>query len=511
MPGVSKKYKTKCDKCNEYFSNRQFNKHYLSCKGLKKKEKEYVNCPYCYNYMEKKNLNRHIKKCNVEREAPELFSFLDFLFTLVMKINVSILKNGYDDISKRNLIYNKRVEYIKENIENGELENKLLLEEEKKNKNTYLHDNKILLNSIIKNKKVEEYELDLPQISFRQLLIDYIYKYTRGTTMCHKISKRVFEYIIDKYGKKNDYKLDKEINNIEIFSLRINNEYFIEKRNYLFQILDKYIMKRDELRCLYCGKYVLYKFKHLLTCEGFKEKYDDNKNIMIKEVLTTFLIKEYQNSDKELYTIEKEFDNKDSKDFIKNIKVFLNKKRYRDFRYDQKIKKENNKNNIFSILNRIEELKTEIKQRKNGYDEDKDINVPKKVLDEIDNKFKLKKIHRVFFKKINKKNYYEDIINEINEINIEENKQKKDKFIIEYIDDKENEILNNKPCKIEENNKVINYEENMKYLYNQKINGEEHNLIKMDTIFNKNEKNLEEIKFKENIYLNIIKNKYNKI
>ena len=51
----------------------------------------------------------------------------------------------------------------------------------------------------------------------------------------------------------------------------------------------------------------------------------------------------------------------------------------------------------------------------------------------------------------------------------------------------------------------------MKYLYNQKINGEEHNLIKMDTIFNKNEKNLEEIKFKENIYLNIIKNKYNKI
>ena len=26
MPGVSKKYKTKCDKCNEYFSNRQFNK-----------------------------------------------------------------------------------------------------------------------------------------------------------------------------------------------------------------------------------------------------------------------------------------------------------------------------------------------------------------------------------------------------------------------------------------------------------------------------------------------------
>ena len=143
MPGVSKKYKTKCDKCNEYFANRQFNKHYLSCKGLKKKEKEYVNCPYCYNYMEKKNLNRHIKKCNVEREAPELFSFLDFLFTLVMKINVSILKNGYDDISKRNLIYNKRVEYIKENIENGELENKLLLEEEKKNKNTYLHDNKI--------------------------------------------------------------------------------------------------------------------------------------------------------------------------------------------------------------------------------------------------------------------------------------------------------------------------------------------------------------------------------
>ena len=143
MVGISKKKKTQCDKCNGYFSNKQFKKHYDACNGKNKKKKEYTNCPYCWKEIIIKNLKVHMSKCKVEHEAPELFIFLDFLFFLVIKINAFLIKNGFDNIFKKNIIYNKKLEYINKEINEDEKEMKINEEESNYTKSNYLKDNKI--------------------------------------------------------------------------------------------------------------------------------------------------------------------------------------------------------------------------------------------------------------------------------------------------------------------------------------------------------------------------------
>ena len=541
MPGISKKNKTLCSKCKKYYNKKQFDKHFKACQGII--GKKYINCPYCFNSMEQKNLKKHMGICNIENEAPELFRFLDFMFYLVLKINIFFLKNGFNDIEKKNLIYKKKIEYIENNIENNKKENYLNREKENYSRKDYINNNKVLLNSIIKKMDIKDYELSIPLISFRQLLIDYIFKFTRGTTICHKISKRVFQYIMTKYAKKNDYKLDSEIFNFELFSLRLNCPIYIEKRNFLFSLFDQYVNKKEKnnLYCIYCGKYVLYKFKHLKSCKGFEEKYNNNKNEIIKEILTTFLIDEYQKTDKELYTIENNFINSSAKEFIENIKVFLNKKRYREFRDKQNIIE---KNNIFTILKNIEILKSKIKKRKekknkfyelikktkskkkkellqkemnkikDGYDEDNDGEVPQKILDEMNTRFQIKKIEKKTFKKILSEDEMKKILNEVDEQIIKEQineikENSKKEFITEYIekDNLEENNLKNVYDEIKENK--IDYKKNMEYLLSQKINDKNYELIKFENIYNENENKVKEINFKKEIYSNNIKNKMN--
>ena len=523
MVGISKKKKTQCDKCKQYFSNKQFKKHFDACDGKSKKKKEYTNCPYCWKEITTKNLKIHKSKCKVEHEAPELFIFLDYLFFLVIKINTWLIKNGLDNIFKKKIIHNKKLEYINKEI-NDENEKEMKINEEEENymKSNYLKENKILLNSIIKNMNVDECENYIPLISFRQLIIDFTNNFNEGIKFRRKISFRVFTHIFKKY-KKNDYKLNNEIENKIVFEIRKGSVFYEEKRNFLFGILKQYIIKRDKLCCRYCGKYVINKFQHLKACKGFKEKYETEKNETIKDVINTYLINDYQKSNKEITTIENEFENVKPNEFIQNIKVFLNKKKYRDFREKQKEQREYNNNNIFSILKNIENLKNKIKNRKiNKYDFDENSEVPKEILDEINQRFEIKKRKRIVFKKIINKNELKDLSEEIDkqikqeEINKKEEEKKK-KFIINYMKDcdTKKKILNEmndvicyntddeKSEKKEENNNEINYEENIKLLFSQKINEDKYNLINVgDDYFNTKEREAERRKLKEKIYIN---------
>jgi hypothetical protein len=258
--------------------------------------------------------------------------------------------------------------------------------------------------------------------------------------------------------------------------------------------LKKFAEKRSKNECMYCGKYILYKYKHFLNCNKMKKLYENPKK---RELFISKFINYYYEEKKEkikkFQDLCNEFKNENFEYFVKNIKnaiddydEFLERKKNKDSRTYFKFKVKNNKKRFYrkdlflelvgNIYRKIEikyfydvktiEEKSFIikKLKKQIYNEEViDIN---EIINEFVKKYNLEEKLDNFIQNINENNNNdneeEDKEIKINEEKNENNEENND-------EESENEILAKKTVNEEEEEDEINlkYEEIDKNINNQ--------------------------------------------
>ena len=538
MPGSKN---VKCPKCLRSFSKRQLGNHVKICDGISipKDERYDSKCPFCQEFMLKRNLEKHKIICKTKHIIinEKFLVFLNFIFTLVLKANNTIKRKSYvgNKNEKKSFIYNNKIKQILCNEIGDEKDNKIKEEEINffKDKN-YISNNKIFYNVMMKKicKNDNEYEKQgqMPLISFRQIITDF--KNNLPLSILKEYRIDLYYMILNMYAAR-DYKMDYEIENLEeVKKLRNSCKLYNEKKEFILDLFNKFFRyKDDEFYCDYCRKYVLYKFNHLILCNEYKNAFKENKIGAINYVLNYILINELKKSGKEYEEVVNYFENSNVDEFLKEIKIYLNKKNYLEFKEKKMFLKKKRENyDIFNILREIEKIKDEkIKYLKKKKKIPKELEEKEKKVHEfeiIDNKGNLLCKRKYLRKKMKipkkKKNKLfidinKSVENSLIKDYLEEIKNKnKIKFKVDKIENETyfetNNILNDSNDEIENKIESINYINNYKILYNQEINGEKNEIIKFENdIFNIKEKENERRNFKQYMYLLNLRNKINKV
>ena len=471
--------KPKCPKCGE------------PCKtelGLRKhvcvKKKNEINfCEFCETNYEGKNFKRHQERCYKKMFFEVYGVFLNFLFKIIQNYNESIYLNEYikNEYNIKVLVYNKKIhgrtdeeiEEIKKEFEknnflknNWDLYKEVMddLKNEEKNKieNIYNDLKKNNNNNEIDENKLKKMERvknvinikHLPYISFREVVMQFYKNYYMENNL-------IKEKLDKKYGEKDFFKLS-EIAEISLdwavkykHIRQISHEYN-SKYNYYIEKLKKFAENRSKNECAYCGKYILYKYKHFLNCNKMKELYEKpNKELFISKFIN-YYYEEKKEKIKKFQDLCNEFKNENFEYFVKNIKdaiddydEFLERKKNKDSRTYFKFKVKNNK--------------------KRFYRKDLFLNLVKNIYKRIEIRYiyEIKKIEEKAFiiNKLKKQIYNEKLIDQdeiINEFAKEYNLQEKlDNFI-------KNNIENNNNNEKNENNNNDNKEEDEEIKINEK-------------------------------------------
>ena len=400
MTGTSKKYE--CDICGKKCKNKRgLTQHKETHKKiypqsiipLEEKEEKLKICDFCKEFIELKNYKRHFRRCHKKIFFKIFSGFLNFLYKLIIFFNKENNNNNIltFENEKKYFIYQEKLKNCNNENEKKEIENEL------KTSKNYIKNNNDIYKKVLKqfnlekieekkriyddlklnNKNIKDFSKindlieiifiaersGMPGISFRQIIFDYL----KENDIENKL---IIKKINEKY-KKNDFPTNEEIKNIdENIAAKINDlmitcsKYESTYKKY-YKMIEDFINNKLKNRCMFCGKFSLYKFKHFKRCKIFRNKFENNSYITINTFLNNFYGKDKLNKIPNVYInlVKKYAEINNFNYFIKNIN---NNVLY----YNEFIKnEEEEKNNqdikiIINDENKINYIKTDKKTNK---------------------------------------------------------------------------------------------------------------------------------------------------
>ena len=339
---VKVKESLRCKLCKQVFkSKRGLTIHSKTCSGPNKN----INkcCELCSKIITTNHYYEHFSTCH-KRKFFEIFrGFLNFLFKLITQYNKEndIKKYARFIEIKKYLIYKIKINNITDKLKLKELE------DEFKNSNTYIKDNMNIYKNIINEIKKEENEQineikkelkleenkeninkfnqinsliqtikynDIPNISFRDIVINYIY----SNDLENKKIKKALDRI---YGKK-DFLTENEIKKTDFypqFKDLCNSDLYCKNYNKFYDMLNTFANNTDSYRCIFCSKFILHKLAHLKICKVLKKIInEDNKEENYIKIIK-YVFEETQYEKLNLKYLIKKYLNRKLEYFLNNI------------------------------------------------------------------------------------------------------------------------------------------------------------------------------------------------
>ena len=516
MTGTSKKFV--CDECGKRCkSARGLTQHkkahndenIIPLNEEEKKQKQ-KGCAFCGDFIEFKNYKRHFRRCHKKRFFKIFSGFLDFLYKLIIFFN---RENDNDnnlrfENEKKYFVYQEKLKNCNNESEIKKIEEELKTEKNyiKKNYEIYrkvqkqfnsekIEEKKRILNDLQLNENIENYKEinklidiifiaqrnEMPGISFRQIIFDYLKE--------NDVENKLIIKKINRKYKKNDFPTNDEIKKIDeniaakINDLMLTSSKYDSAYKKYYKMIQDFANNKLKNRCIFCGKFSLYKFKHFKKCKIFKNKFENNPYLAINTFLNNFYGKEKMNKVPNSYTnlVKKYAEINDFNYFIKNINK--NILYYNDFIKNEEEEKNNQ----------------DIKIIVNGENEINYIKTNKKTNNEIEKNFfflKRKKLNEILFRIIFKIEVFHNIkIDDIRKNYLickiknyfgKNHELNEDKLIEDFL-----KMFKNNEKIYEENNEEEESEENNEEI-NKKIKDYEEEINELEMIYGKKDKEKDE-------------------